>query len=64
MHIHKWGSFADLDNMIPFEYDVYKALLIQHLREEAERAKEEAERQKAIQQKINSQIARNSSRKR
>jgi len=50
--------------MIPFEYDVYKALLIQHLREEAERAKEEAERQKAIQQKINSQMARNSSRKR
>jgi hypothetical protein len=56
VHIHKWGSFAELDEMIPFEFDVYKALLIEHLREENERAKEELERQKAYQQKINSQI--------
>jgi len=42
--------------MIPFELDVYKALLIEHLREENERAKEELDRQKSYQQKINSQI--------
>lgn len=56
MHIHKWGSFNELDDMIPFELDVYKALLIEHLREENERAKEELDRQKSYQQKINSQI--------
>lgn len=41
---------------MPFEFDVYKALLIEHLREENERAKEELDRQKAYQQKINSQM--------
>jgi hypothetical protein len=42
--------------MLPFELDVYKALLIEHLKEENERAREELDRQKAYQQKINSQI--------
>ena len=40
--------------MIPFERDVYKSLLINHLKEEAERAREEAERHKAMQSTINS----------
>jgi hypothetical protein len=50
--------------MLPFELDVYKALLIEHLREENERAREELDRQKSYQQKINSQIKAASSRKR
>jgi hypothetical protein len=58
VHIHKWGSFKDLDEMLPFERDVYKAMLVQHLKEEAERMKEEVERQKNMQSKINSSIRR------
>lgn len=56
VHVHKWGSFKDLDEMIPFERDVYKALLVQHLREEAERMKEEADRQRNLQARINSKM--------
>jgi hypothetical protein len=56
VHVHKWGSFKDLDEMIPFERDVYKALLVQHLREEAERMKEEADRQRNMQARINSKM--------
>jgi len=44
--------------MLPFERDVYKAMLVQHLKEEAERMKEEVERQKNMQSKINSSIRR------
>jgi hypothetical protein len=44
--------------MIPFERDVYKAMLVQHLKEEADRLKEEIERQKNNQAKINSSLRR------
>lgn len=56
VHIHKWGSFKDLDEMIPFERDVYRALLVKHLKEESERMKEDADRQRAMQARINSRI--------
>lgn len=56
VHVHKWGSFKDLDEMIPFERDVYKALLVQHLKEEAERMKEDADRQRNLQARINSKM--------
>lgn len=56
VHVHKWGSFKDLDEMIPFERDVYKALLVQHLKEEAERMKEDADRQRNLQSRINSRM--------
>lgn len=42
--------------MIPFERDVYKALLVQHLKEEAERMKEDADRQRNLQARINSKM--------
>lgn len=31
-------SFADIEGMIPFERDVYVALLLQHLEEEKQKA--------------------------
>ena len=36
---HKW-SLTELDNMIPFEREIYIQLLIEHLREEEERRKQ------------------------
>jgi|TARA_B100002019_G_scaffold157223_1_gene135379 hypothetical protein len=38
MHHHKY-SLTELENMIPFERDIYIALLKQHLEEEEERRK-------------------------
>jgi len=37
---HKY-SLTELDNMIPYERDIYVALLIQHLEEEEERHKKQ-----------------------
>ncbi len=56
VHVHKWGSFEELDQMMPYERDVYKALLIDHLKQENERAREDMERNKQIQARLNSQI--------
>jgi len=39
MQHHKY-SLTELDNMIPFEREIYMTLLVQHLEEEAERAKQ------------------------
>ena len=39
MQYHKY-SLTDLDNMIPFEREIYVTLLSQYLEEEAERAKQ------------------------
>ena len=38
MHHHKY-SLSELENMIPFERDIYVTLLKQHLEEEEERRK-------------------------
>ena len=38
MQHHKY-SLTELDNMIPFERDIYLTLLVQHLEEEEEKAK-------------------------
>tara|TARA_B100001093_G_scaffold473160_1_gene496847 strand:+ start:556 stop:681 length:126 start_codon:yes stop_codon:yes gene_type:complete len=40
MHHHKY-SLTELENMIPFERDIYVALLKQHLEEEEERRKKQ-----------------------
>lgn len=39
MQHHKY-SLTELDNMIPFERDIYLTLLVQHLEEEEEKAKQ------------------------
>tara|TARA_Y100001937_G_C6862826_1_gene217096 strand:- start:151 stop:273 length:123 start_codon:yes stop_codon:yes gene_type:complete len=39
MHHHKY-SLSELENMIPFERDIYVTLLKQHLEEEEERRKQ------------------------
>ena len=39
MQHHKY-SLTELDGMIPFEREIYMTLLVQHLEEEAERAKQ------------------------
>ena len=39
MHHHKY-SLTELENMIPFERDIYVALLKNHLEEEEERRKQ------------------------
>ena len=39
MQHHKY-SLTELDNMIPFEREIYLTLLTQHLEEEEERAKQ------------------------
>ena len=38
MQHHKY-SLTELDNMMPFERDIYLTMLAQHLEEEEERAK-------------------------
>lgn len=40
MQHHKY-SLTELDNMLPYERDIYVALLIQHLEEEEERHKKQ-----------------------
>lgn len=40
MHHHKY-SLTELENMIPFERDIYVALLKQNLEEEEERRKKQ-----------------------
>ena len=39
MQYHKY-SLIELDSMIPFEREIYVSLLVQHIEEEAERAKQ------------------------
>jgi uncharacterized membrane protein YoaT (DUF817 family) len=39
MQEHHW-SLTELENMMPWERDVYISMLIAHLKEKAERAKE------------------------
>lgn len=36
MQYHKY-SLADLENMLPYEYEIYVAMLLQHLQEEKEK---------------------------
>ena len=38
MHHHKY-SLEELENMIPWEREVYVTLLMQHIEEESERAR-------------------------
>ena len=40
MHHHKY-SLTELDNMIPWEREIYVSLLIKHVQEENERVKQE-----------------------
>jgi len=40
MYHHKW-SLTELENMVPWERDVYIALLIQKIEEETKRMKEQ-----------------------
>ena len=40
MHHHKY-SLTELDNMIPWEREIYVSLLIKHVQEENERIKQE-----------------------
>lgn len=40
MQHHKY-SLTELDNMLPYERDIYVALLLQHLEEEEERHKKQ-----------------------
>jgi hypothetical protein len=37
---HKW-SLAEIENLLPWERDIYIELLIQHIKEEEERQKEQ-----------------------
>ena len=46
MQHHKY-SLTDLDNMIPWEREVYVQLLIKHLKEEEERNKRQEAEMKA-----------------
>ncbi len=43
MQHHKY-SLAELENMLPWERDIYVILLINHLREEQEKLKQQAKR--------------------
>ena len=40
MQHHKW-SLGEIENMMPWERDVYMSLLIQHLEEENDRIREQ-----------------------
>lgn len=40
MHNHKY-SLTELDNMMPFEREIYVTLLIQHIKEENERMRDQ-----------------------
>lgn len=42
MQHHKY-SLTELDNMLPWERDIYVALLINHIREENEKLKQQAQ---------------------
>lgn len=42
MKFHGW-ELNDLDNMLPFEREIYVALLMEHLEEERQRIKKENE---------------------
>ena len=39
MHHHNY-SLADLENMIPFEREIYVDMLVNHIKEENEKAKQ------------------------
>ena len=39
MHHHKY-SLTELDNMLPWERDIYVTMLIQHIEEENQRLKQ------------------------
>ena len=43
MQHHKY-SLTELDNMIPFEREIYVQLLIQHIKEENEKIREQNRR--------------------
>lgn len=43
MQHHKY-SLAELENMMPWERDIYVILLINHLREEQEKLRQQAKR--------------------
>ena len=43
MQFHKY-SLTEIENMIPWERDIYLALLKQHIEEENEKAKQAAKR--------------------
>ena len=45
MQHHKY-SLSELENMIPWERDIYTALLIQYIEEENERIKQHNEKRK------------------
>lgn len=38
MQYHKW-SLTEIDNLIPFEQEIYVSMLINHLEEEQQRIK-------------------------
>ena len=46
MQHHKY-SLEELENMMPWEREVYIRLLLEHLKEEERRQKEEEQKQKA-----------------
>ena len=43
---HHNYSLSELENMIPWEREIYQKMLIQHLEEEKERRKAQANRRK------------------
>ena len=45
MHSHKW-SFSDIENMLPWERDIYLYKLEEWIKEEKRRHEEEQQRQK------------------
>ena len=45
MHSHKW-SFSDIENMLPWERDIYLYKLEEWVKEEKRRHEEEQQRQK------------------
>jgi len=46
MQHHKW-SLTELDNQVPFEREVYVAMMLQHLEKEKARIEEQKAKQKA-----------------
>ena len=45
MHHHKY-SLTELENMLPWEREIYVDILIQHIKEENERKKREQQQSK------------------
>ena len=43
MHYHKW-DLEQMDNLIPWEKEIYVGMLMQHLKEEERRYKEQQQR--------------------